>query len=96
MSRQFLVFGVVQKVLGWIIPIGVLGLVAVFGALATAGTTGIAIVYGIDPILDMIRTATNVGGQITVPVLVARSENLLDEEVLRAPSTPPLLEQSAG
>jgi len=76
-------------------------LVAVFGALATAGTTGwytmltltlsvvglppqviatgVAVVYAIDPILDMIRTATNVAGQITVPVLVARSENLIEE-----------------
>ncbi|EWC62098.1 sodium:dicarboxylate symporter [Actinokineospora spheciospongiae] len=89
--------------------------VAVFGAFATAGTTGwftmltltlstiglppevvatgVAIVFGIDPILDMIRTATNVAGQITVPVLVARSEDLLDDEVLNAPSTPPLLDQ---
>ncbi|ONI85902.1 sodium:proton antiporter [Actinosynnema sp. ALI-1.44] len=79
-------------------------LVAVFGSLATAGTTGwftmltltlsaiglppevtatgLAIVIAIDPILDMARTATNVAGQITVPVLVARQEDLLDEEVL--------------
>lgn len=91
--------------------------VAVFGAFATAGTTGwftmltltlstiglpaeviatgVAIVYGIDPILDMIRTATNVAGQITVPVLVARGEGLLDDEVLDAPSAPPLLEGAA-
>ncbi|RKT57534.1 dicarboxylate/amino acid:cation symporter [Saccharothrix australiensis] len=88
--------------------------VAVFGALATAGTTGwftmltltlgavnlppeviatgVAVVYAIDPILDMVRTATNVAGQIAVPVLVARSEGLLDDEVLRTPSTPPLLD----
>lgn len=88
--------------------------VAVFGAFATAGTTGwftmltltlstiglppeliatgVAIVFGIDPILDMIRTATNVAGQITVPVLVARGEGLLDDEVLNEPSEPPLLE----
>ncbi|GAA1355439.1 dicarboxylate/amino acid:cation symporter [Saccharothrix algeriensis] len=86
--------------------------VAVFGALATAGTTGwftmltltlgavglppeviatgVAVVYAIDPILDMVRTATNVAGQITVPVLVARSEGLLDDEVLDAPAAPPL------
>jgi Na+/H+-dicarboxylate symporter len=88
--------------------------VAVFGALATAGTTGwftmltltlsvvglppeviatgVAVVYAIDPILDMVRTATNVAGQITVPVLVARGEGLLDDEVLSTPSAPPLLE----
>jgi len=85
----------------------VIVLVAVFGALATAGTTGwftmltltlgainlppavvatgVAIVYGVDPILDMMRTATNVTGQMVVPVLVARSESLLDEEALRTP-----------
>jgi Na+/H+-dicarboxylate symporter len=77
----------------------------VFGALATAGTTGwytmltltlsvvglppqviatgVAVVYAIDPILDMVRTATNVAGQITVPVLVARSENLIVDEEKR-------------
>ncbi|MEJ8277553.1 dicarboxylate/amino acid:cation symporter [Pseudonocardia spirodelae] len=73
--------------------------VAVFGALATAGTTGwftmltltlaavgmppaviaagIAVVIGIDPILDMMRTATNVAGQITVPTVVAAQEGIL-------------------
>ncbi|RJQ67519.1 dicarboxylate/amino acid:cation symporter [Pseudonocardiaceae bacterium YIM PH 21723] len=72
---------------------------AVFGALATAGTTGwfsmltitlsfsgidpkiaaagLAIVISIDPILDMMRTATNVAGQIAIPVVVAGTENLL-------------------
>ena len=76
--------------------------VAVFGALATAGTTGwftmltltlaavgmppeviaagIAVVIGIDPILDMMRTATNVAGQITVPALVAGQEGLLGRD----------------
>ncbi|MET0188071.1 MAG: dicarboxylate/amino acid:cation symporter [Pseudonocardia sediminis] len=84
--------------------------VAVFGALATAGTTGwftmltltlgaigmppqviavgIAVVYGIDPILDMMRTATNVAGQITVPVVVASQEGLLDERVARGEAEP--------
>nr|WP_157421453.1 dicarboxylate/amino acid:cation symporter [Actinoalloteichus hymeniacidonis] len=45
---------------------------------------GIALVLAIDPILDMIRTATNVAGQITIPVLVARSEGLLDDKVLNS------------
>ncbi|PPK69768.1 dicarboxylate/amino acid:cation symporter [Actinokineospora auranticolor] len=57
-----------------------------------AVATGLAIVIGIDPILDMIRTATNVGGQIVVPVLVSRSEGLLDDKVLHTPSAPPLLD----
>lgn len=76
--------------------------VSVFGALATAGTTGwftmltltlaavgmppaviaagIAVIIGIDPIMDMMRTATNVAGQITVPTLVAAQEGLLGRE----------------
>ncbi|RLK61011.1 dicarboxylate/amino acid:cation symporter [Actinokineospora cianjurensis] len=62
------------------------------GLPAEVVATGVAIVYGVDPILDMIRTATNVAGQITVPVLVARGEGLLDDEVLNAPSGPPLLD----
>lgn len=89
-------------------------LVAVFGSLATAGTTGwftmltltlaavnlpaeviatgVAIVFAINPILDMMRTATNVAGQITVPVLVARGAGILDDEALRAQAALPLLD----
>jgi Na+/H+-dicarboxylate symporter len=102
-------FGIELTVWQYVVIVGV----AVFGALATAGTTGwftmltltlgaidlppqvvatgLAIVIGVDPILDMMRTATNVAGQITVPILVSRSESLLDDEVLNTPSDPPLL-----
>ncbi|EOD69001.1 sodium:dicarboxylate symporter [Amycolatopsis vancoresmycina DSM 44592] len=86
--------------------------VAVVGALATAGTTGwltaftlttsfigldakqvalgLALIYSVNPIMDMMRTATNVAGQIVVPTIVARSEGLLDDEVLDAPTDRPL------
>jgi Na+/H+-dicarboxylate symporter len=89
-------------------------LVAVFGSLATAGTTGwftmltltlaavnlpaeviatgVAIVFAINPILDMARTATNVAGQITVPILVARSTGILDEDALHDHNDVPLLD----
>jgi Na+/H+-dicarboxylate symporter len=89
-------------------------LVAVFGSLATAGTTGwftmltltlaavnlpaeviatgVATVFAINPILDMMRTATNVAGQITVPILVARGTGILDDSVLHEQSGPPLLD----
>ncbi|MBB5155108.1 dicarboxylate/amino acid:cation symporter [Saccharopolyspora phatthalungensis] len=50
--------------------------------------TGIAIAYAVDPVMDMMRTATNVAGQIVVPVVVARTEGLLDDDVLARPSTP--------
>ncbi len=85
--------------------------VAVVGALATAGTTGwltaltlttafigldakqvalgIALIYSVNPIMDMMRTATNVAGQIVVPTIVARSEGLLDEETLRTQTARP-------
>ncbi|RBQ21401.1 dicarboxylate/amino acid:cation symporter [Spongiactinospora rosea] len=49
---------------------------------------GVGLLLAIDPILDMIRTATNVAGQMVVPVLVARSEGRLDEAVLNAPPQP--------
>ncbi|MGJ6969011.1 dicarboxylate/amino acid:cation symporter [Streptosporangium sp. G11] len=49
---------------------------------------GVGLLLAIDPILDMIRTATNVAGQIVVLVLVARSEGRLDEAVLDAPPQP--------
>jgi Na+/H+-dicarboxylate symporter len=41
----------------------------------------------IDRILDMMRTLTYVTGQIVVPVLVARQQNILDMEIYnRAPT----------
>ena len=42
---------------------------------------GAGLLLAIDPILDMMRTATNVTGQALVPVLVARREGLLDLRV---------------
>jgi len=49
--------------------------------LSTAGLPmeGLALVAAIDRILDMIRTATNVTGQILVPTLVARETGLLED-----------------
>ena len=41
---------------------------------------GVGLLLAIDPILDMIRTATNVAGQIVVPVLVSAKEKILDRE----------------
>ncbi|MFC8451634.1 dicarboxylate/amino acid:cation symporter [Kitasatospora sp. NPDC057223] len=39
---------------------------------------GVGLLLAIDPILDMIRTATNVAGQAVVPILVAAREKTLD------------------
>ncbi|MFC9434225.1 dicarboxylate/amino acid:cation symporter [Nocardia sp. NPDC057030] len=49
---------------------------------------GAGLLLAIDPILDMIRTATNVAGQMVVPVLVAKREGILDQELFDGPSAP--------
>nr|WP_107081815.1 dicarboxylate/amino acid:cation symporter [Streptomyces sp. SBT349] len=41
---------------------------------------GVGLLLAIDPILDMVRTATNVAGQAVVPVIVASREKILDRE----------------
>ncbi|MGP4114831.1 dicarboxylate/amino acid:cation symporter [Streptomyces sp. 4N509B] len=41
---------------------------------------GVGLLLAIDPILDMMRTATNVAGQAAVPVIVAARERILDRE----------------
>ncbi|MFD7922913.1 dicarboxylate/amino acid:cation symporter [Streptomyces sp. NPDC059740] len=42
---------------------------------------GVGLLMAIDPILDMMRTATNVAGQSVIPILVAAREKLLDREM---------------
>ena len=51
--------------------------------LSTAGLPleGIGYIVAIDRIIDMMRTATNVTGQMLVPVLVAKEEKILDEDI---------------
>ncbi|MDT3724341.1 dicarboxylate/amino acid:cation symporter [Streptomyces sp. DSM 41972] len=41
---------------------------------------GVGLLLAIDPILDMMRTATNVAGQALVPVVVSAREGLLDHD----------------
>ena len=45
---------------------------------------GIALIIGVDRLLDMLRTAVNVTGDATVSAIVARSENQFDEEVFNS------------
>ncbi len=51
---------------------------------------GVGLLLAIDPILDMIRTATNVAGQALVPVLVSAREKILDLEAYNSASSSPL------
>ncbi|WP_404340313.1 dicarboxylate/amino acid:cation symporter [Pseudoalteromonas mariniglutinosa] len=47
---------------------------------------GIAIIIGVDRLLDMTRTAVNVTGDCMVTCVVAKSEGQLDEEVFNDPN----------
>ena len=49
-----------------------------------ASGEGIALVFGVDRLLDMVRTAVNVTGDSAVSCIVARSEGRLSKEVFRS------------
>lgn len=51
---------------------------------------GVGLLIAIDPILDMIRTATNVAGQALVPVIVAAREKILDHDKYNSASASPI------
>jgi len=46
---------------------------------------GIALIIGVDRLLDMIRTAVNVTGDATVATIVAYKEGQLDQAVYNDP-----------
>jgi Na+/H+-dicarboxylate symporter len=41
---------------------------------------GVALIIGVDRLLDMLRTAVNVTGDATATVVIAKSEKAVDEE----------------
>ncbi|MEM9257710.1 MAG: dicarboxylate/amino acid:cation symporter [Pseudomonadota bacterium] len=63
------------------------GLITLALVLEQAGlpVEGIALIIGVDRLLDMVRTAVNVTGDATVSLIVARSEGQLDEDVFKDP-----------
>lgn len=63
------------------------GLVTLALVLEQAGlpVEGIALIIGVDRLLDMIRTAVNVTGDATVSLIVARSEGQFEEEIFLDP-----------
>jgi Na+/H+-dicarboxylate symporter len=88
-SQYFIIL--LASVLGSFGTAGVPGtaIVMVTLVLSSAGLPleGIGYLVAIDRILDMMRTLTNVTGQMVVPVLVARQQNILDLEIYnRAPT----------
>ena len=73
---------VLSSVLGSLATAGVPGVATVMltVTLSTAGLPlqGIALLAAIDRIIDMIRTATNVTGQILIPSLVSKVHGLIE------------------
>ena len=64
------------------------GLIMLSMVLTQAGlpVEGIALILGIDRLLDMVRTAVNVTGDATVSCIVARSERELDTSIYNDPA----------
>ncbi|WP_374214027.1 dicarboxylate/amino acid:cation symporter [Streptomyces sp. A3M-1-3] len=56
---------------------------------------GVGLLMAIDPILDMMRTATNVAGQVVSPLIVAARENILDRHAYNAVAASPADEYDA-
>jgi Na+/H+-dicarboxylate symporter len=63
------------------------GLITLALVLEQAGlpVEGIALIIGVDRLLDMVRTAVNVTGDATVSVIVGKSENQFEETVYLDP-----------
>jgi Na+/H+-dicarboxylate symporter len=63
------------------------GLITLALVLEQAGlpVEGIALIIGVDRLLDMVRTAVNVTGDATVSVIVAKTEKQFDERVFLDP-----------
>jgi len=59
------------------------GLITLSMVLTQAGlpVEGVALIMGIDRILDMMRTAVNISGDTVVTLIIAKSEGELDESV---------------
>jgi Na+/H+-dicarboxylate symporter len=63
------------------------GLVILAGVLSQVGlpAEGIALILGVDRLLDMTRTVVNITGDCTVTTIVAKSEGELDMAVFADP-----------
>ena len=97
-AAQYFVI-LLASVLGSFGTAGVPGTAVVMATvvLSSAGLPleGIGYLIAIDRVLDMMRTLTNVTGQILVPVLVAKETGLLDRDLYEAASTDIGLEEGA-
>lgn len=89
-ADQYLVV-LIASVLGSFGTAGVPGTAVIMATvvLSAAGLPleTIGYLYAIDRVLDMMRTMTNVTGQMVVPVLVAQETGLLDRQIYDTPSS---------
>lgn len=98
-ANQYFVV-LIASVLGSFGTAGVPGTAVVMATLVLSAANlpleVIGYLYAIDRVLDMMRTMTNVTGQMVVPVLVAEETGLLDREVYAAASSNVGLEADAS
>lgn len=83
--REYLLI-VLVSVVGSAATAGLTGAVIMLTlTLSTLGLPleGVGLLLAVDPILDMMRTATNVAGQSVCALLVAAQEGLLDREMFK-------------
>lgn len=82
----------ISSILGSLATAGVPGVATVMLTLTLTAAglplEGLALLAAIDRIIDMVRTATNVTGQVLIPTLVARENGLIeaDSPLLTKPS----------
>ena len=74
------------------------GLIMLSLVLTQAGLPleGVALILGVDRLLDMVRTAVNVTGDATVSLIVAYHEQALDLDVYHDPGAGDAAEQAAS
>lgn len=88
--EQYLIV-LIASVLGSFGTAGVPGTAVVMATVVLSAANlpleAIGYLYAIDRILDMMRTMTNVTGQMVVPVIVAKETGLLDQQVYDAVGT---------
>lgn len=66
--------------------VGLITLAMVFTSVGLP-TEGIALIMGIDRIIDMLRTAVNVTGDAVCTTIVAKHEGLIDKEIFNSKTT---------
>jgi DAACS family dicarboxylate/amino acid:cation (Na+ or H+) symporter len=65
------------------VPGGSLPLLGMVLNMVRVPSGGVALIMGVDRLLDMCRTTLNVAGDVVAAVVIARSEGLLSEDKMR-------------